>query len=56
MTSIGIIGQAIKKEGTVTGRLVEEHTGNPETGKRIDIPVECARNKHTEFCLNAHSF
>ena len=56
MTGIGAIGQVIKKEGTVTGRIGEEQSENLETGKEIDISVEFAKNIHTKFYLNAQSF
>ena len=58
MTSIGIIEQATKKERTITDRMVEGkiRTESQETGKKIDIPVECAKKIHTKFCLNAQSF
>ena len=58
MISIGIIEQATKKERTVIGRMVEGQirTESQETGKRINIHVECTRNIHTEFYLNAQSF
>ena len=58
MTSIGKINQATKRGKTIIDRMVEGRirTDSQETGKIMDIPVECAKNIHIQSYLNAQSF
>ena len=56
MTIIEKIGQVIKKERTVIGKMEEEQIESQEIGMAIDILVESATIIHTKFYLNAQSF
>ena len=56
MTEVGTIGQVIKKEIIVTGKIEEERIESQELERAINILVESAMIIHTKFYLNVQSF
>ena len=56
MTEVKTIGQVIKKETIVTGKMEEERIENQKLERAIHTLVKSAMKKHTKFYSNVHNF